>query len=150
MLKEAVKTCEIKYNIPIMKFRLPLLVIAAIAAIHIPLTFSGLYYRLTNIDILMHFAGGLAMGLLAIAIHHDMTDRHDLKGHPLWYHYLFVIGFVMLIGVAWEFHEYIFDNTLAIWYQWPKTQLDLADTMLDLVMDGVGGTTAFLLFKKGL
>ena len=133
-----------------MKFRTPLLVILSIIAVHIVFMALGAYQHLDNIDVPMHFAGGLAMGLLAIAIHHDMTDKHDLKGHPLWYHFLFVIGFTMLVGVAWEFHEYVLDNTLGLWYHWPMFQPDIADTFMDLLLDAAGGTAAFLAFKKGL
>lgn len=110
----------------------------------------GTYDRIPDIDILMHFLGGFVIAMLAIAIHHRMTDKHHMQGHPDWYHITFVLGFVMLIGVAWEFHEYVLDNTAVLWWGWPKNQLDLADTMLDFAMDAVGGLIAFSMFKKGL
>ncbi len=133
-----------------MGFKRAFLVILTVAVIHIVFMLGGVYGFLPDVDNVLHFSGGFAIALLAIAIHHDMTDKHDLFGHPLWYHYLFVIGFVMLIGVAWEFHEYVLDNTAVVWWGWPKNQMDLADTMLDFLMDGLGGSLAFLLFKKGL
>lgn len=133
-----------------MKFRLPLLAILTVIIVHVILMAANVYGMLPDIDNLLHFSGGLVMAMLAIAIHHDMTDKHDLQGHPLWYHFLFVIGFVMLIGVAWEFHEYVLDNTAVVWWGWPKNQLNLADTMLDFVMDALGGTVAFFIFKKRL
>ena len=133
-----------------MRFAYPFYAILVIVVVQVLFLWTGMYTLLPDIDNVMHFSGGFAMGLLAIALHHDMTDKHDIKNHPLWYHFLFVIGFTMLIGVAWEFHEYIVDNTFAVWYDWPKSQLDLADTMLDLVMDGLGGTVAFLSFRKRL
>ena len=88
-----------------MKFRVPLLAILAVVVVHVILMVANVYAMLPDIDNLLHFSGGFVMAMLAVAVHHDMTDKHDLKGHPLWYHFLFVIGFVMLIGVAWEFHS---------------------------------------------
>lgn len=131
-----------------MRFRLPILAIISVIVIHITLLATGVYERVSEIDSLLHFAGGFVMGLLAIAIHHDMTDKHDLKRHPDWYRLLFVLGFVMLVGVAWEFHEYVLDNTAVVWWGWPKNQLDLADTMLDFLLDGAGAVVAFALFKR--
>ena len=124
--------------------------ILAVVVVHVILMVANVYAMLPDIDNLLHFSGGFVMAMLAVAVHHDMTDKHDLKGHPLWYHFLFVIGFVMLIGVAWEFHEYVLDNTAVVWWGWPKNQLDLADTMLDFIMDAFGGAVAFFIFKNRL
>lgn len=150
VLKGDVKNVVLLYNPRAMKFKYAFLVILIIVVIQVILMAFGLYNLFPEIDNTMHFSGGFAMGLLALAIHHDMTDKHDLRNHPTWYHYLFVIGFVVLIGVAWEFHEYLLDNTAVIWYHWPKFQLSLFDTMLDLLMDITGGTAAFVAFKNGL
>lgn len=141
---------DLAYNGHIMAFKRAFLVIGAVLVIHILLMIFGVYNHFSEIDNLLHFSGGFAIGLLAIAIHHDMTDKHDLTNHPTWYHFLFVIGFVMLISVAWEFHEYVLDNTAVVWWGWPKNQLNLADTMLDFLMDGLGGALAFSLFRRGL
>lgn len=133
-----------------MTFKKAFFVLGTVFVIHIVFMAIGLYRLAPELDNLLHFSGGFSVGLLAIALHHDMTDKHDLFGHPLWYHYLFVIGFVMLVGVAWEFHEYLLDNTASLWWGWPHNQLGLGDTMLDLLMDFLGGTGAFFLFKKSL
>jgi hypothetical protein len=133
-----------------MKFRIAFFAIAAVLAFHILASFVGLYGWWRDLDVPMHFAGGFAMGLLALAIHHHMTDKHHLKGHPWWYHSLFILGFVMLVGVAWEFHEYLIDETIGAWWDWPKMQLSLSDTMLDFVMDGLGGFVALVIFRKRL
>ena len=145
-----VKIRIFRYNAIIMGFKKAFLAILTVVVIHIVFMATGVYGAVPEIDNLLHFSGGFVIGLLAIAIHHDMTDKHDLFGHPSWYHYLFVIGFVMLIGVAWEFHEYMLDNTAVIWWGWPQNQFGLRDTMLDLFMDGCGGSLAFLIFKKAL
>jgi len=85
-----------------------------------------------------------------LAIHHTVASNYHTKRSPVWYHYTFVVGFAMLIGVAWEFHEYIFDQTINVWYNLSQSQLSLGDTMKDFLMDWLGATTAFLALKQQL
>jgi len=66
------------------------------------------------------------------------------------HHLLFVLGFAMLIAVAWEFHEYIIDETIGKWNGWAKTQISLSDTMGDLFLGGVGALMAFSMFRKSV
>jgi hypothetical protein len=54
----------------------------------------------------------------------------------------------MLIGIAWEFYEYLMDHTLSRWFGFPLSQLSLRDTMSDFVNDGLGGSVAFWIFHK--
>jgi hypothetical protein len=133
-----------------MPFKNAFLAITAVLIIHAIALFTGLYFAVWEFDSVMHFSGGLAMGMLGLAIHHHMTDKHHLAGHPWWYHTLFVVGFTLLIAVAWEFHEYIIDNTVGLRYGWSKSQISLGDTMLDLFLGGLGGFTALCLFRKKL
>jgi len=133
-----------------MKLQHILFLIIGIFVLQVILISFGFYNHFPFLDIPMHFLGGFSMGLLGIYIHHAMTDKHHIKGHPDWYHILFVLGFVMLIGVAWEFHEYIIDNTAVFWWGWKSTQLSLSDTMGDLLMDAIGGVVAFFVYKKFL
>lgn len=133
-----------------MTFTRAIIAIAAVYAAHLIGSQLGAYHVWPNYDIPMHFLGGFTIGMLGIAIHHAMTSANHVKKVHLLYHGLFVVGFVMLIAVAWEFHEYILDNTLVIWYDWPKTQLSLQDTMADLALGGLGGALSVLVFKKYL
>lgn len=105
-------------------------------------------YRIPQIDIPMHVMGGFAMAMFGLAIHQAVSTKYHTKHSPAWYHYAFVVGFAMLIGIAWEFHEYILDNTINIWYNLPKSQPSLADTMKDFLNDWIGASIAFFLFKK--
>lgn len=107
-------------------------------------------YSIPNMDVPMHLLGGFVMALLALAIHHAVSSRYHTSHSPVWYHYTFVVGFAMLVGVAWEFHEYIFDQTINVWYNLPQSQLSLADTMKDFMNDWIGASIAFFLFKKSL
>ena len=133
-----------------MPFKTAFHAILAVLILHIIFPVSGAYWSVNPLDKPMHFLGGLAMGLLGLAIHHAVASRHHTHHVPIWYHALFVVGFAMLVGVAWEFHEYMLDNTLVIWYDLPKSQLSLADTMGDFLMDFLGATAAFLFFRTRL
>jgi hypothetical protein len=105
-------------------------------------------YEFLHTDTIMHALGGAAMGLLGLAIHQNVAGKYHAKHSPLWYRYTFVVGFAMLIGIAWEFHEYILDQTLNVWYNLPMSQLSLADTMKDFLMDWLGASIAFFLFHQ--
>ena len=117
--------------------------------IHAALLASGSYYIL-HTDTVMHFLGGFAMALFGLAIHHAVASKHHTNHSPWWYHYTFVVGFAMLIGVAWEFHEYVFDQTVNVWYNFPMSQLSLADTMKDFLMDWLGASVAFFAYRRSL
>lgn len=108
---------------------------------------TDLYGRFPSFDIPMHLGGGVAMGMLALAIHHQMTNVSHNRGHLL-HHLLFVLGFTMLVAVAWEFHEYVLDETIGRWNSWPKMQLSLSDTMGDLFNGLAGAAVAFWIWRK--
>jgi hypothetical protein len=130
-------------------FKRAFMVIGLVLLIHAALLLTG-GYAISHIDTPMHFLGGFAMGLLGLAIHHTEASRYHTRHAPVWYHYSFVVGFAMLMGIAWEFHEYILDETVNVWYSLPKSQLSLADTMKDFLMDLIGASFAFFIFKKQL
>lgn len=131
-----------------MKFKNAFFAILFVLVIHGILLVTQGYYFLNQIDILMHLMGGFAMSMLGLAIHHQVSTRHHNAKSPWWYHYFFVIGFAMLIGVVWEFHEFIMDQTVNFWYHLPISQPSLTDTMKDLLDDLIGATIAFWIFRK--
>ena len=133
-----------------MSFSKALYAILAVIVVHVISLITNLYYYFPDFDVPMHFFGGFVMGMLGVAIHHFEAGRSHTARVSLWYHYLFVIGFVMLVAVAWEFHEYILDQTFVVWFDWQKTQPSLADTMADLALGFTGGSLAFLRYRKGL
>jgi hypothetical protein len=130
-------------------FKRPFLAIGLVLAVHIVLVATGAY-EINHIDTPMHVAGGFVMAMLGIAIHRAVASAHHTAFAPMWYHFLFVVGFAMLVGVAWEFYEYVFDQTVAVWFEIARAQLSLADTMKDLLMDGLGATVAFALKRRQL
>ena len=102
-----------------------------VAIIHWIASIYYFYYLVPNLDILMHFLGGLLIGLIILSLlfvrrlfgfahtHHGVVITTTLFG-------------VLLIGLGWELFEVFFDMTAI-------TRIDLFDTLLDLVMDSIGG-----------
>jgi membrane-bound ClpP family serine protease len=133
-----------------MTFKKAFAAIIALMAIHACLLAIGAYFIFSQLDVPMHILGGAVAAVLGIAIHHSASDRQRTRETYWWYHYLFVTGFAMLIGTAWEFHEYIMDNTINVWYSLPMSQLSLEDTMGDFLMDWIGATITFFAFRKSL
>lgn len=131
-----------------MKFSTTIYAIGGVLVLHAILMASKAYFLFEDIDIAMHLLGGFVMGMLALAIHVWVANNSKIKSVPVWYLYLFVVGFVMLIGVAWEAHEYLIDQTLTKWFDWPLSQLSLTDTMGDFLNDWLGATIAFVIFRR--
>lgn len=131
-----------------MKFKHAFLAVLIVLLFHGLLLMTDGYGRFHQIDIPMHLMGGFAMALFGLAIHHQVSTRHHNAKSPWWYHYAFVIGFAMLIGVVWEFHEFALDQTINLWYRLPISQPSLTDTMKDLLDDWIGASVAFWVFYK--
>ena len=89
------------------------------------------YWTLGWYDYMMHFLGGLTIGVLIIWF-------FKLSGERSWK--LFLASFVplMLIGVGWEIWEYA--NSLTF-----STEDYRIDTVHDLLMDAVGAASAYWL-----
>ena len=128
-------------------FKRAFIAIGLVLVLHVILLLTD-GYAIDQIDTPMHFLGGFVMALLGLAIHQNVAGKYHAKHSPLWYRYTFVVGFAMLIGVAWEFHEYVFDQTISVWYDLQRAQHSLADTMKDFLLDWLGASVAFFWFKK--
>lgn len=85
-------------------------------------------------DMPMHFLGGLWLGLILIWLFNfqDLSLRLISK---------IILG-VFLIGVGWEFFEFVFNNYIA------KNQFNTLDTISDIFFDLAGGSFAILYFLK--
>jgi hypothetical protein len=93
------------------------------------------YYTIWYFDIIMHFLGGYWVGLLAAYLF-----AWDAPTAPS---VLKILGFVLLVGVGWEFFEIFSDKIASVNYFF------LSDTLSDILFDFLGGTGALLfLFKK--
>lgn len=110
--------------------------------------FGGFYEMWHWFDVPMHFSGGFAAGAFAYALWNSAVDQITFKGwfakHVRWWFVpLFMVAFVALIGVGWEWYEFLLDHFFASDF---LRQPGLADTMMDLFLDVVGGTVAALVF----
>jgi len=125
-------------------------VIAVVLAFHAAGLLLSLYEVFEWYDIPMHIGGGVAMGALALAIWHEGIEDVKFKGalqrHLKWWFIPgMVLGFVALIGVLWELHEWGLDLIL------PTESLrqpNLPDTMLDFINDLIGAVVALLLWNR--
>jgi hypothetical protein len=85
---------------------------------------------LFGFDTLMHFLGGLTLGVLAAWFFN--VEKRSLGG------FLLVFICVLALGVVWEVFEYVFDIAGTAGGSYWK------DTIHDMVLDGIGGAVAYL------
>lgn len=105
------------------------------------------YYVIPYWDIILHtFSGGMiaALGFSFITLINDEENVH-VKLTPFFVAF-FAFNFAIMLGVVWEIYEYTADGLLGLNMQ--KFALEdgtmligreaLADTMEDLIVDGIG------------
>lgn len=141
------------------RFRHAFGAILAVLVVHVIALSFDFYHTVGWFDILMHFFGGYAMALLALAVYGWLGERLEIKSRPhpqsalgiTLLQLVFVVGFVMIIGVVWEWYEFIFDQfATTMVAKYGVAQMGLADTMDDLLNDCVGSLTAWVLWRKSL
>lgn len=92
-----------------------------------------LYWRFWWYDIVMHFLGGLWIGLITLWIYYlSGYFKKNKKDKP----FVFLLSFlsVLIVGISWEIFEYLFEIVFSSNY--------ISDTALDLIMDILGGLVA--------
>ncbi|MEK9173535.1 MAG: hypothetical protein AAB594_03135 [Patescibacteria group bacterium] len=129
-----------------------ILSLAVILVFHFLAGSLGWYDQISWLDIVMHVVGGAWVALLAahlIAVRKIISsDQHFLE------RYILILGAVALVGVFWEFYEYLADVFLLKVHPInfaPNPKL-LPDTLSDLVNDFLGGAATILILesvKKG-
>lgn len=105
--------------------------------------YPGMYYQwydLKAFDVSLHFLGGFFVSMLLLSYY----DR-EFKRNSQLFRLLSAVGITLLVGVAWEFMEYLGSIYLSepIWriYQVRVYFIgDLADTLSDLFMDTLGAS----------
>lgn len=130
--------------------------IGLILVVHMLAIWSGWYENHPWFDIPMHFAGGFGIGWLALEIWSASINKIVFQNHvPAWQRlgvYFFgILGLVTLVGVAWEWYEFIFDS-VSVWASLGlrPAQMGLGDTMSDLFLDVLGASVAFVIFRRTL
>ncbi len=95
----------------------------------------------------MHFLGGFWVGAFAVWLF-NLSGR-ILADSPAVFIIFLVLSIAALVGVLWEFSEFIFDH-IAVFGRNPRLfqQQGVADTMSDLFFDLLGGLSACLVFVK--
>lgn len=116
----------------------------------IALKFS-LYYAWPSLDVPMHYLGGLAAGLVALAWWgrdiESITFTKKAWLSTAIFQWCVVLGFVAVVGIAWEWMEFGLDHIAGIREKIGASQTSLSDTMGDLFFDLLGATVAFLSTK---
>lgn len=110
-----------------------------VATLHMLALKLYLYWTTDWFDIPMHFLGGLLVGLVVIFICYvsgyvRMPTMH--RGVMI----AVILGGVLLVGVAWEVWE--------IFVGFTDMATDQVDTILDLIMDTIGGIVAIVYTKS--
>jgi hypothetical protein len=131
-----------------MKYRTAIFTGASVFATNLASLFLGWYRVFPSIDVPLHLFGGLATGMFAVALHDDFKRRHKIGRTPRWYDLLFTLGFVSLVAIAWEFHEYVLDMTLFTRFGLAVSQMSVQDTIGDFLNGLLGAAAAYALFGR--
>jgi hypothetical protein len=94
--------------------------------------YSSIWY----FDIIMHFLGGIWVGILALYFLAPTraTFRLILK----------TLGVVLLVGLGWEVFEALVDNAVS------KNGFNILDTSSDIFFDVAGGIVAIFYYMKNI
>ena len=120
------------------KFLKELIVVSIVVLVlHVLALQYSLYWSIDWYDILMHFLGGLTMGILATYIFFTsnyIKSTAVLKDNKF---VVFVIIslFTLSVGLIWELWE--------VFVEFSNVLEDQVDTIIDLIMDMLGAFTAF-------
>ena len=111
--------------------------IVILAIVHYVVFLTSFYQAWYPIDMLMHFACGAWFGCFG---YYFLFVQGSVRISSRLYAILVTASFVALIGVTWEFHEFVAD--LLISDPARIMQTSVADTMSDLFFDILGGMMA--------
>jgi hypothetical protein len=104
------------------------------------------YYLYWWYDIVMHFLGGLWVSISTLwfflvseyAVNFKSVQRF-FSTYPR--AFIFSLCAVLTVGIAWELFELVFGISFTL-------ENYVIDTILDLVMDGIGGIVGFLFVQR--
>jgi hypothetical protein len=140
------------------RFSYAFLAIFLVIVIHVFALSFDAYRAVPWFDIPMHFFGGYAMAMLGLAVFHwiqervEIRPRGSVRGNALarlMLEGVFVVGFALLIGIAWEWYEFLCDQfATALVHKYGYAQMGLSDTMDDFLNDGVGAVVAWNLWRN--
>ncbi len=104
-----------------------------------------LYILFPNIDIPVHYLGGLTMAYSCVAALAFLQQHKIISILDKAVEWLFVFTLVTTIAVCWEFAEFSMDRLLGT-----NVQINLQNTMQDLLMGMLGAASmvGYKIFKK--
>jgi hypothetical protein len=106
----------------------------------------NIFFLVRWLDMPFHFAGGFFVFVLWTAFSNSFKAQEPVRLSPI-SAFLISIGFVMLVGVFWEFFELYLDRYIT---HQGLTYLPgvYEDTLADLFFDCIGGVSGNLLYNK--
>ena len=110
-----------------------------ILAINYVLDYQNMYTRFPIVDIPMHFMGGWAAALFAL----ELKKQVDKSQLHILIEFLYVLGFVSIVTLFWEYYEFFSDSIFKTKYQY-----GLLDTIKDQGIGILGGISAFFLVGR--
>jgi hypothetical protein len=111
---------------------------------HIFAILTSAYWSIWWYDDVLHFVGGLGLGVFAIWLIYDSKLLKPLDW-PFFFTAVIITSFAVFGGVLWEFFEFLFDKFIGYKSYADIAQLGLEDTMADLFFDLLGGLSSTLI-----
>ena len=122
--------------------------ILLVGILHLPAVLSDWYFFYWWYDVMMHTLGGVAMGCVAMTLFDWLRGFHATKtAKDILLQAIFVVGFVAMIGIGWEWAEALADAVFLPHLGMTSAQLGLVDTMLDLYFDLCGGALGWIVLR---
>ncbi len=106
---------------------------------HFAAGFYSFYWKISWIDIPMHFLGGVLAGLIFLWLVEIHPQQFRLPSN-FWARALLIVSFGALMGVIWEFAEFTYD-LVAVSHGLRLVQQGIFDTIGDLFFDIIGAFT---------
>jgi len=135
-----------------LKFVIGLFIV--ILVFHTLAVINNWYWTCNWIDMPMHFLGGLWLALLffyfinpKLSPYGRPPEGRQINNYEWLITLISVLGFVILVGVLWEFFEFLFDVFIASKGYLAVAQQGTADTMADLFFDLLGGLVAWIIYS---
>lgn len=116
-----------------------------VGLLHVSATQFDWYFYFWWYDVMMHTLGGVAMGFTGGALWYMLHSERPGSLREMLAQFLFVLGFVAMAGIVWEWAEAFVGSVPSLGMYQPG----LIDTMLDLYFDLFGGMVAWLGVQVG-
>ena len=115
--------------------------------LHSAVSVGGFYKSMGWVDIPVHFLAGVLSAAVFYWFFQRFPSHFDTSRH-FWVTLLMVLGWAALVGVLWEFTEFLYDFLIAKYSLSLNTlQFGLRDTLGDLLSDLLGALTLAIFVK---